>query len=330
MTDSPTAARSTGSAKGDRRKRTLVPAMAAAAVVGVIGLVAGGYLVWQNVNDDDASTAATKLSPDERAAQLAKGTVLLKWSDPKFTTSGSGTVIDKDKGLILTNAHVAAPAAVGSAIRDGYVLYSAAVKNPAEIEVFVSEGVGKPAQPRFTAKVVAVDGYLDLAVLKIDKTTVGAFPEPEDLAALTEIPVGDSDSLDPTDEMTIIGYPGAQESLGPTYGTAVVSGWTGDDRLATNKAYINSTDAVAHGNSGGLAADADGKLVGVPSLLRADNLAAPGSQPDYTTVGSAIRPVNLAHRSSRPPRRGSRHQSLRRRAPTAPDPQRAVRLRRAR
>lgn len=278
----------------DKARRSLVPAMAAAAVVAVIGLVAGGYVVWQNLNGDDTPAAAGKLSADELATRLAKGTVLLKWSDPKFVNSGSGTVIDKEQGLILTNAHVAAPAAVGSAIRDGYVLYSPAVKNPAEIEVFVSEGVGKPAQPRFTAKVVAVDGYLDLAVLKIDKTTVGAFPEPEDLAALTEIPIGDSDSLNPTDEMTVIGYPSAQESLGPTYGRAIVSGWTGDDRIGTNKAYINSTDAVAHGNSGGLAADADGKLVGVPSLLRADNLAPLNSQPDYTTVGSAIRPINLA------------------------------------
>ena len=144
--------------------------------------------------------------------------------DANGNSAGSGTVIDKENGLILTNAHLAAPAAVGSNIRDGYGYYSPAVKNPTEIQVYLSEGIGKPAQPRFTAKVVAVDGYLDLAVLKIDKTTVGTFPEAEDLAALTESPVGDSDSLGPTDELTVIGYPGAQDSIGPTYDPAVVQG----------------------------------------------------------------------------------------------------------
>jgi pSer/pThr/pTyr-binding forkhead associated (FHA) protein len=294
----------------DRRRRRFVPVLAAVAVAAVFALGAG-FVVWQNVGGDEDESTVEKapLTPGQLAAKLAKGTVLLKWSDPKFVHSGSGTVIDKEQGLILTNAHVAAPASVGSAIRNGYVFFSAAVKNPTSIEVFVAEGVGKPAQPKFTAKVVAVDGYLDLAVLKIDRTTVGAFPEPEDLAALTEIPIGDSDSLGPTDELTVIGYPAAQESLGPTYGTAVVSGWTGDDRIGSNKAYINSTDAVAHGNSGGLAADAEGNLVGVPSRLRADNLARPGSTADYTTVGAAMRPVNLAAKLIEAARAGAAYKS---------------------
>ncbi len=140
---------------------------------------------------------------------------------------------------------------------------------------------------------VAADGYLDLAVLKIDKTIVGTFPEAEDLAELTEVPVGDSDTLNPTDELMVIGYPGAEDSMGPTYDPAVVQGWAGDERIGTNRAFINS-GVLAHGNSGGLAADADGKLVAVPTLGRMDNLAPRGSAPDLSTVGSALRPVNLA------------------------------------
>jgi len=297
VTEAPGSAPAVGAAAG--RAGSFLqrgPLVIAAAVIAVLGVVGAGYLVSQNLGDDSETppAAADKPSLDQLTDDLAKGTVLLSWRDAKGTTFGSGTVIDKERGLILTNAHVVAPAAVGSNVRDGYVFFSPAVKNPTEIQVFLSEGIGKPAQPRFTATVEAVDGYLDLAVLKIAKTTVGTFPEAEDLAALTEVPVGDSDTLNPTDELMVIGYPGAQQSMGPTFGPAVVSGWSGDERIGSNRAYINSTDVVAHGNSGGLAADADGKLVGIPSLLRADNLATPGSQPDYTTVGSAMRPVNLA------------------------------------
>lgn len=274
------------------------PLLIGAAAVAIFGVIGAGYLVSQNLGDDEPGNTSTEVaegpSTDELANQLAKGTVRLSWSDANGGASGSGTVIDKDLGLILTNAHVVAPAAVGSNIRDGYTFFSPAVKNPSEIEVFLSEGIGKPAQPRFTAKVVAADGYLDLAVLKIDKTTVGTFLEEEDLATLTEIPIGDSESLNPTDEMLVVGYPGAQDSMGPTYSPSVVSGWSGDERIGTNRAFINSAESISLGNSGGLAANQAGELVGVPSLIRIDNFANEGRAPDRSSAGSAIRPVNLA------------------------------------
>ena len=265
------------------RKLAGSPVLAALAVFAVIALVAASVFL---LRDDDSEAPATALTPD----QLAQGTVLLS-SD---VGSGSGTVIDKDLGLILTNAHVVAPAAVGSAISSGYKFFTPALKDPTRIDVAVAGGIGKPARLEFIAEVVAVDGYLDLAVVKITKTTEGAFVEAENLADLVEVPVGDSDTVEPTDELSVIGYPGSQESLGPTFSRNVVSGYSADERVGTNRGWLNSTDVVAHGNSGGLAANEDGELVGVPSLLRFDNLVAPGYDPDYTTVGSAMRPVNLA------------------------------------
>jgi pSer/pThr/pTyr-binding forkhead associated (FHA) protein/S1-C subfamily serine protease len=271
-------------AKGSRG-RWGTPVLAAVAIVAVLALVAAGTFLVRALNDDNGTPAAAKLTPD----QLAQGTVQLSSS----VGSGSGTVIDKKLGLILTNAHVVAPAAVGMAISGGYEFFTPALKNPTSIDILVADGIGKPAEPRFTGEVVAVDGYLDLAVVKITKTTRGGFVEADDLADLVQVPIGDSDTVKATDELSVIGYPGSQDSLGPTYSRNVVSGYSPDERVGTNRGWINSTDVVAHGNSGGLAANADGELVGIPSLLRFDTLVD-GYNPDYTTVGSAMRPVNLA------------------------------------
>ena len=286
---------------GKRRGRWSVPVLAAAAVVAVVALVAAGTFLVRALDDDSSDTpAAGKPTTDE----LAQGTVLLGVGDGW----GSGTIIDKELGLILTNAHVAAPAAVGRAVSRGIDLYDPSVKNPTTIEISVANGVGKPAEPRFTGEVVAADGYLDFAVVKITKTTAGGFVEDADLADLVEVPIGDSDAVKVTDELSVIGYPGSQNSLGPTYSRNVVSGYSPDERVGTNSGWINSTDVVAHGNSGGLAANDDGELVAVPTLLRADNLSA-GLFPDYTTVGSAMRPVNLAEDLIAAAREGKEYKS---------------------
>lgn len=251
------------------RRRLLVGALAAVLVV----LLAGGFIGYQVL-----SRTST--------ADLARGTVKIslrsKGQDAGF---GSGTIIDKKRGLILTNAHVAANRAPGFAVNRKTLQddLEAAVD---ELTIAVTDGLEKTAEPRFRGEVVAADGYLDLAVVKITQTMSGAQLEADDLDALTELSIGDSDRLDSGDEVRVIGYPGAAQSEAPTLTRGVVSGVRTDPRLHSNRSYINTDARINHGNSGGLAADARGRLIGVPTLGLLDQ--------NQETSLYAFRPITFA------------------------------------
>ncbi|MCJ7433645.1 MAG: serine protease [Anaerolineales bacterium] len=90
------------------------------------------------------------------------------------------------------------------------------------------------------------------------------------------IPVGDSDELNTGDPITIIGFPGVG-GYTPTLTTGVVSGFLADEGLIKTDAEISA------GNSGGMAINQKGELIGVPTLKTTGT--------DYLGY---IRPINLA------------------------------------
>lgn len=257
-------------AGGGRAAR--VPIFAAAATV-VAVLV--GVLAWRLLADDDTGPAAPTRD------DLARATVFVDTP----TGTGSGVIIDADKGLVLTNAHVAAPAALGQAITS-FSFSDEMEDNPDEVQIWVSDGLDQSAEPRFIAEVVAVDGYLDIAVLHITKKLSGAPAEEADLAALTEVALGDSDQVRTSDPISFYGYPAAADSKAPTFTTGVVSGPVQDDRLGTPRAALNTTATSSFGNSGGLAVNDAGEMVGVVTWGRPDSRGQ--------VVLSSIRTINLA------------------------------------
>jgi putative serine protease PepD len=225
--------------------------VAAVAVVGALFVLLSG---GDSVPSNDALGRAT--------VRLIAGDVV-----------GSGTIIDADEGLILTNAHVVDGDAPGTAVRD--VLFDFELESsPREIEVLVAPALGKTAEPRFIAEVETVDGYLDLAVLRITKTIGGQLIEPDggDLDDLVAVDIGDSDGVNAGDEIKVFGYPAAAQTASVTLTDGSVSGLVQDDRLGSNRAMMNITAAVSPGNSGGLAVNSDGKLIGVPSIIRDDTV----------------------------------------------------------
>src|SRR3954451_9043310 len=245
--------------KKPRKKPAALPILVGAgAVVLLIAFI--GWLATRG--GDDAGP-----SNDE----LGRATVFLIAGD--FT--GSGTIVDAKQGLILTNAHVADPPAPGSAVREGLFDYQMDPA-PKDIEVWVSPALDKAAEPRFRADVVAVDGYLDLAVIKITKTVGGQLVEAGsgDLDGLAEVKVGDSGNLTSGDQLRVFGYPSAAQSSSVTLTEGVVSGPVKDERMGTNSGMLNITAGISPGNSGGLAANGDGQLVGVPSIIRDDTVAS--------------------------------------------------------
>jgi S1-C subfamily serine protease len=171
---------------------------------------------------------------------------------------GSGTIISKD-GLILTNAHVAMPSAPGLGV------YESDPTPPVDPEDLVVALVGaedQPAVPTYRASVISADGYLDAAVIRIDRDFDGNRISPASLD-LPTVPLGDSDAVRVGDPLTVVGFPGiGGNTLSLSSGRA--SGFLGDGRIGP-RAWIKTDAVVSQGNSGGLAANEAGEVIGVPT-----------------------------------------------------------------
>lgn len=156
---------------------------------------------------------------------------------------GSGTIISKD-GYILTNAHV--------------------IDNRAEeydeLQVALTDRTDQAPEVQYLAEIQTVDYAIDLAVIKVTETlegdpVTGTFPF---------VTLGDSDIVDIGDPIKILGYPGiGGETI--TFTSGSVSGFTSEHSVG-DRAWIKTDATIAGGNSGGLAVNAAGQLIGVPSI----------------------------------------------------------------
>lgn len=238
--------------------------VAVLALIVVAGLLVGRTLGGGSARSDD---------------DLGRATVRLAAGD----LSGTGTVVDADQGLILTNAHVVAPDAVGTGVRDA-LLERQLLRSADDVLVLVAPALGQAAEPAYVAEVVAVDAYLDLAVIQITETIGGRFIRPgsDDLASLVDVPIGDSSQMRSGDEIRVFGYPSAAQTPSVTVTEGIVSGPVTDRRMGENEAMLNITANISPGNSGGLAVNDEGELIGIPTLIRDD--AVPSMRPSRFAI----------------------------------------------
>jgi S1-C subfamily serine protease len=164
---------------------------------------------------------------------------------------GSGTILTPT-GLILTNAHVASPASQGEPESEPDAL---------GVAIIVSED--KPAVPTYIAEVRAVDGFLDLAVIQITSSVNGAALDPNSLN-LPFVQMGNSDNVHVGDDINIFGFPAIGGNT-ITFTKGTVSGFSSEDQLG-DRAWIKTDTTISGGNSGGLAADNNGHIIGVPTI----------------------------------------------------------------
>lgn len=226
-----------GGRQSDGRRVVAAVALFAAAVASLGSTAAADGRVERPAADPEQA-----LSPDQLARSVVK---IFAVTGDGLLWSGSGTVVSAD-GLVLTNAHVAT----------GDV--------PFDMHVAVTESTDAPPTVRYRAELVSADQALDLALIRIVADLDGA---PYQAGTIPPIPIGNSDNIQLGDELLILGYPGIGGDT-ITFTTGQVSGFTGSPALG-NRAWIKTDATIAGGNSGGLAANTAGELVGVPTQASA-------------------------------------------------------------
>jgi S1-C subfamily serine protease len=163
---------------------------------------------------------------------------------------GSAVVVRSD-GVVVTNFHVIADLNRSDRIFDE--IYFALSPDGAATTSSAS---------RFRLRPLIVSRDLDLALLRIESDVEGN-PVAGSMVFPT-IEMGDSNSINLLDDITIIGFP---EKGGST--VTVNSGMVeGKDVLAN---WIKTDARMIRGNSGGAAVNSEGKLVGIPTKVVTDS-----------------------------------------------------------
>ena len=163
---------------------------------------------------------------------------------PRQQGLGSGVIVTQD-GYILTNNHV--------------------VDHATEVKVSLQDG------REYTAKIVGTDPKTDLAVIKIDATSLPA------------IQMTDTDQVEVGDKVLAIGNP---FGIGQTVTTGIVSAMGRSALGLDYEDFIQTDAAINPGNSGGALVDAEGRLVGINTAILSRSGGNQG-------IGFAI-PANLA------------------------------------
>ena len=199
--------------------------------------------------------------PIPTISELSKATVqILAMFDGEVGWWGSGTIISSD-GLILTNAHVASIHAPGLALYYDEIEF-ALTPEPDELIIAMIDDESKPPENRYIAEVVSSDGALDLALIQIVSRINGKPIDPESLN-LPYVELGDSDQVQLGETVRIFGFPGiGGETI--TFTQGIVSGFETQEDVG-DRALIKTDTEISGGNSGGLAVNVAGEIIGVPT-----------------------------------------------------------------
>ncbi|MBA2656193.1 MAG: Do family serine endopeptidase [Tatlockia sp.] len=150
----------------------------------------------------------------------------------KFSSIGSGVIVDPKNGVVITNDHV--------------------IRNATLITVTLNDG------RRLKAKLIGGDSETDIAVLKIDAKN------------LVSLPIGDSDKAEVGDFVVAIGNPFGLNSFGnsqtATFG--IISATKRSDlNIEGYENFIQTDAAINPGNSGGALVNASGELIGINTAI---------------------------------------------------------------
>lgn len=215
-------------------------------------------------------TPAPTLSEEElaRAARVALVKLWVPNDDGLVVASASGSLVDS-RGLILTNWHLLWH-------KEGNAIVA---RNTAgEVYVGLFRSATSPAVMEYVAQYLTYDPNLDLAVFRIVRRyqgSAGPFP------TFPTVRIGNSDLMDAPDPIFILGYPALTEGY-PTITRGIMSGRARDE----TGDWITTDTEISPGNSGGMALNSRGELIGVPSQI--------WYRTDVPAKMGYLRPINAA------------------------------------
>ena len=212
-----------------------------------------------------------------RKAVASVGLILVRnFSDPAGQNPrprGSAVIVRSD-GVVATNAHV---------INDK--------SGQPYDEILLSLSTdGSAAPKRFRLEPLVINKEDDLALLRMHPGAVANSKSKS--VTFPAIEIGDSKTVRLLDDIVIIGFPEkGGSSVTVNRGTV-----EGKDELGK---WIKTDGRLIHGNSGGAAVNTNGKLIGIPTKVVADDQVidkdgdgSPDKQRRYGAVGF-LRPVDL-------------------------------------
>ncbi len=219
--------------------------------------------------------------PPEQLDRIANSVVLiLTISRGEVIKSGSGTIMSAD-GQIYTNRHV--------------------VEGGSDYAIQIVEEIGELPATRYFASVSLIHDELDFAILQIDRD---ASRRPINAASLNLPFISIADDTPRIGEpIFIFGFPDIGDGyLVFTSGviTTVQNGNLGGERIPL---WYQTDAQISPGNSGGLAANADGELIGIPTAVRSEERTL-GRLGGILSAAAVSRAVNIsagAVRQNTPP-----------------------------
>lgn len=176
------------------------------------------------------------------------------------TSGGSGTILNEE-GVILTNSHIIP--------QDKKNLH---VDEQGCMVVLPDPKTGQPKEVYWGHPVVIpeISDQYDLAFISIysafydEETKEYQGTYPKKFPAFDDTTRCNSEDLKLGEAVRIFGYPAISGGYSLTITDGLVSSFPGDGLIVTSA-------KISHGNSGGLAVDEDGCMVGVPSMVSSDD-----------------------------------------------------------
>jgi putative serine protease PepD len=228
-------------------------------MLGIIAILVITSVYSKSYFSSDFSSPQNNLYNQEEIASSVVNIYCESTQSSEESSGGSGTIIHED-GIILTNSHIIPQDATSLHVGEKGCL------------VVLPDPINGQPSDIYWARPVVIPGLsdeYDLAIMSInsayydDKAQGYAgvyprrFPVFDDTARCMnkKVQLGES--------VRIFGYPAISGGYSLTITDGVVSSLPGNGLIVTSA-------KVSHGNSGGLAVDRQGCMIGVPSMVSSD------------------------------------------------------------
>lgn len=234
-------------------------------VVAVIILLAfnSGNTTTDNSSTSTSNIPETAVVEKDSKEEIASSVVNIfcPSTSSYVSSSGGSGIILTDDGIVLTNSHIIPQNKTNMLVDDTGCLV-----------VLPDPDTGQPSEIYLAHPIVipGVSDDYDLAYMQIyeayyDKETgeyKGTYPKK--FPAFDDTNRCKNENVKLGEPVRIYGYPAISGGYSLTITDGVVSSFPGDGLIVTSA-------KISHGNSGGLAVDKDGCMLGVPSLVSSDD-----------------------------------------------------------